>query len=64
MIDGKNLYEKDPDEWWHRFFVEAGARLMNCHECPFECNECAERGCGNVIANRFLTEHSEGNYEW
>lgn len=63
-MDGKQLYEHDPDGWWEAFWKEAG-KMMSCKLCPFSHDEdCGTRGCGNVLANKFLMDYTEGQYEW
>lgn len=62
-MDGKQLYKFDPDGWWLDFWEKAGSEL-DCEMCPFESKDCKKRGCGNVLANKFLMDYTEGQYEW
>ena len=62
-MDGKQLYKIDPDGWWNSFWTEVGKKMV-CDDCPFGFDDCSRRGCGAVLANSFLQEHTEGEYEW
>jgi len=62
-MDGKQLYKNDPDGWWENFWAHVGMNMV-CDKCPFEGDECKRRGCGNTLADHFLREHTEGQYEW
>ena len=62
-MTGKEFYKIDPDGWWKSFWTEVGKK-MSCFDCPYESEDCNKRGCGTVLADRFLQEHSEGQYEW